>query len=376
MKITCQRDKFLAAFQTAASVAPMRSPKPILQHVKVDATTEKTTLTATDLEIGIRIDVTGVEVQAAGSAVLPIARFGSILRESTDEKLRIESDGQGTVVRGERSEFRLASENPSEFPSVAAFNEEKYHEVPARLFKEMIRRTVFATDTESSRYALAGILLEFDEKKIVAVSTDGRRLARMEGPAQAIGGHGHGTGQAANGALTIVPTKSMQLIERALSDADAEIQIAARDNDVLVRSPRVTIYSRLVEGRFPRWRDVFPQRTSPQKIEFTVGPLAAAVRQAMVVTSEESRGVDFAFADGTLVLAARAADVGQSRVELPVPYDAQPITVILDPRFVVDFLKVLDADRTFTFEMQDNQAAVVLSTDDGYGYVIMPLARE
>ena len=124
-----------------------------------------------------------MQVETPGSAVLPIARFGSILRECTDDKLALETDGQGTLVRGERSEFNLPAENPDEFPTVAAFNEEKFHELAARLFREMIRRTVFATDNESSRYALGGVLLEMDGDKIIAVGTDGRRLAKMEGPA-------------------------------------------------------------------------------------------------------------------------------------------------------------------------------------------------
>ena len=36
MKATCERDKLLHAFQMAASVAPARSPKPILQNVKLE----------------------------------------------------------------------------------------------------------------------------------------------------------------------------------------------------------------------------------------------------------------------------------------------------------------------------------------------------
>jgi DNA polymerase-3 subunit beta len=176
--------------------------------------------------------------------------------------------------------------------------------------------------------------------------------------------------------MTIVPTKAMQLIERALTDGDAVIQLAARANEVLVRSPRATIYSRLVEGRFPKWRDVFPQRISVARIELTVGPLHSAVRQAAIVTSEESRGVDFNFEAGTLVLSGRAAEMGQSRVELPIGYDGPALSITLDPRYVSDFLKVLDPERVVTIELKDAESAAVCSTDDGYGYVIMPLARD
>lgn len=370
MKVTCDREKLLAAFQTAAAVAPSRSPKPILQNVKFDVGPDSAVLMATDLEVGIRINVPGVEVHTGGSAILPISRFGQILRESSDDQLYIEADPQGTLVRGSRSEFKLPGENPAEFPAIATFSEEKFHELPARMLREMIRRTLFATDNESSRYALGGVLLEMNDKGITAVGTDGRRLAKMEGPANSVGGHSTGDN------TTIVPTRAMQLIERALTDGDAEVQIAARANDILVRSPRATIYSRLVEGRFPKWRDVFPQRQDVSRIELTVGPVYSAVRQAAIVTSEESRGIDFTFSEGSLVLSGKVAEVGQSRVELPIAFDGQQIAIALDPRYMNDFLKVLDAEKTFTLELKDAESAAVCTTDDGYGYVIMPLARD
>jgi len=370
MKITCDREKLQGAFQTAASVVPARSPKPILQNVKLEVSDQAAVLSATDLEVGIRIEVTGIDIEVAGQAILPVARFGAILRENSDEKLVLEADSQGTVVRGERSEFKLPAENPDEFPSVATFEEENFYELPARLFKEMIRRTLFATDTESSRYALGGVLLELEEEKIIAVGTDGRRLAKMEGPTHRVGTH------QATDSMTIVPVKAMQLMERALSDADAEIQLAARTSDVLVKSPRTTIYARLVEGRFPKWRDVLPHRQDSQRIELTVGPVYSALRQAAIVSSEESRGIDFTFSDGTLVMAGSTADVGQSRVELPISYDGPKIVLTLDHRFLADFLKVLEPEKNFTLDIKDGESATLCTTDDGYDYVVMPLSRD
>jgi DNA polymerase III subunit beta len=370
MKVTCERDKLLAAFQIAASVAPTRSPKPILSNVKLEAGKDGTVLMATDLEVGVRVQAAGVTADAEGSCLLNVARFGSILRESGDAVLKIETDGRSTIVRGERSEFRLLAEDPQEYPAVADFKETGYWELPARLLKELVKRTVFATDNESSRYALGGVLLEHESGKITAVGTDGRRLAVMQGPCQANGGY-----KGSDGA-TIVPTRAMQLIERTVSDADAEVQVVARSNDILVRTQRAVIYSRLVEGRFPKWRDVFPKREGTQRISLAVGPTYAAVRQAAIVTSEESRGVDLTFADGKAVLAGRGAETGQSRIELPISYDGPSITIALDPRYLTDFFRVLDPEKTFTLELKDSDSAAVCTTDDGYGYVIMPLARD
>jgi DNA polymerase-3 subunit beta len=370
MKAVCEREKLLHAFQTAASVAPSRSPKPILQNLKLDVTAESAMLTGTDLEVGIRMEVQGFAIEQPGSIILPKDRFGRILSESSDEKLRLESEEGKTRVRGERSEFHLPSENPEEFPTVAVFEESKYHEMPARFFRELIRRTVFATDTESSRYALGGVLIEFTENGIVAVATDGRRLAKQEGPATSVGGH-HQSDK-----MTIIPSRAMQLIERAIAGSEDNIQISARDNDLLLKVGKSSIYTRLVEGRFPKWRDVFPRRDGTTQVELAVGPFHAAVRQAAIVTSEEHRGVDFIFGAGKLVLSGHGAEMGESHIEMPISYTGDEIAVMLDPRYLMDFLRVLDPESTVTISIRDSESAVVCTTDDGYANVIMPLARD
>lgn len=371
MKITCQRESLTNAFALAASIAPNRSPKEILQNVKVTAAGGKITLTATDMEVGIRLDLEdGVEIETEGTALLPVQRTMAILRENNDETLSFETDDSGIQVRGSRSKFKLPGANPDEFPAVAGFDEDSYHVVPTRLFREMVKRTVFATDAESSRYALGGVLLEMEESRVTAVGTDGRRLARMEGAGESIGDH------QTSGTSTIVPTRAIQLIERALSDKDETVDVAARSNDLLVRTPRAVIYSRLVEGRYPNWRQVFPQRDNGIQLDMTIGPLFAALRQAAIVTDHESRGIDFTFADGTLKLEASTAEIGESQIELPIAYDGESITLTMDHRYVADFCKALDNEASFIMEIESGAAPALLTTEDGYGYVIMPMARD
>ena len=370
MKVHFERVKFLEAFQVVASVAPSRSPKIILQNVKLEVDKNKVVLSATDMEVGIRYEVDGVEVNAGGSTLLPVVRFLNILREAPDDSLEIEVNDKVIRVHVQRSDFLLPAANPDEFPDIASFSDDSYHEVPAGFLKEIIHRTIFATDNESSRYALSGVLFELNDDDLIAVGTDGRRLAKMQGPSQSVGGHKTGE------STTIVPSRALQLIDRALSDQEAQVKFSTHTNDILVQCGNVTVYSRLVEGRFPKWRDVFPNHEENMQIELPVGLFYSAVRQAAIVTSEESRGVDFTFGEGNAVLAGEAAETGQSRIELPIEYNGKPITLMLDPKYMSDFLKVLDADKTFSLEIKDAKSAAVCTTDDGYGYVIMPMARD
>jgi DNA polymerase-3 subunit beta len=245
VKIKFNRESFFKVFQVAAAVAPARSPKTILQNVKLEIAENSGILTATDMEVGVRLTVPDLEVITPGTAVVPVSRLNMILRESNDDMLELDADPDKTLITGQHSRFELQAQNPDEFPEVADFDDSDYFEIAAGVFKELIRRTLFATDTESSRYALGGVLLEMDDKTITAVGTDGRRLAKMEGLIKKVGSPSTG------GSATIVPSRSMQLMERILPEGDVTVHLSTRANDLLLKGPSGIFYTRLVEGRFP-----------------------------------------------------------------------------------------------------------------------------
>lgn len=371
MKLHCHRPSLSAAFGIVGGVVPSRTPKDILKNVRLAAEGDTATLTATDSEVGIRYTISGVEVGKPGETLLPAQRMVSILRELTEEKLSLEvNDGKVRIASG-HSEFRLSPEDPAEFPSVATFDEAAYFSIPGSVLREAIRRTIFATDVESTRYALGGVLVEPGENGLTLAATDSRRLAVVEIPCTK---HGDPSGGPSNGA--VIPSKAMSLIERSIAGADDdEVWIALRNNDVLVKSGNGTIVSRLVEGRFPKYRQVIPAE-SPIVVDMVAGPFYTAVRQAQIVTSDESRGVDFTFSEGNLTLQSQSADVGASKIELPIPYSGEDLTITFDPKYVADVLKVLDADTAFTLSLTDGESQAVVRVGDGYTYVIMPLSRD
>jgi DNA polymerase III subunit beta len=94
------------------------------------------------------------------------------------------------------------------------------------------------------------------------------------------------------------------------------------------------------------------------------------------VTNDDSRGIDFEFSEGTLVLTAATTQIGQSRIEFPISYAGPRVKITLDHRYVADFLRVLEPEKSLTLDFQSGEAAALFTTDDGYGYVVMPLSRE
>ena len=73
MRAFCNREGLLTAFTMVSGVIPARSPKPILQNIKLIADAEEgSVLMGTDLEVGIRHRVLGVKVEQPGAG----ATFG------------------------------------------------------------------------------------------------------------------------------------------------------------------------------------------------------------------------------------------------------------------------------------------------------------
>lgn len=371
MKTLCDREGLLTAFGMVSGVAPARSPKPILQNLKLVVDDSGATLMATDQEVGIRYRVLGVKGDQSGSVILPTARMSSILKaNSSDKELAIEVDGDQLIVRSLSARYRLPSEDPSLFPDVPDFEAAGYHVISAADLKRMVRRTMFATELESARFALGGVLFELADDSITLVGTDGRRLAHAVAVAEAEGGAQPPAGQ------PVVPVKALKLIDRNLDDDDPPVHIAfPGGNAVLIRTHQAVIHSRLVEGRFPRYRDVFPAACEA-KVTVEAGMLRSRVEQAAIVTSDESRGVDFSFREGMLTLSGNAADVGSSQVEMPIPYAGKDVVIMFDPHYLLDMLKTLDDETPVTIELIDDKNAAVVRTADRYSYVIMPLTRE
>ena len=370
MRATFDPSKLRDAFGLAASIAPTRSPKEVLKDVKLTVGPDGATLEATDLEVAARVRVEGAEVDEPGAALLPSARFGAILRTWGGGPIPVSADGDALKVGSGRAAYRLNAGDPSLFPAIPDAPSTLRHEVDADALATALKRTAFACDPHSTRFAIGGVLFEPDPDdagRLLLVATDGRRLARAAVVAATAGGGG-------GEATRVVPVKAAKLLLRCLGGGSVAMAFDGRS--MAAATGGVEVWSRLVEGRFPRYKDVFPDGV-PHRATFEAGMLRAAIEQAAVVTGDESRGVDFALSAGSLRLSARAALTGESAVECDAGYDGPAVAFALDPNYILDMLRTLDADAAVVLAAIDAKHGVVLTADDGaYAYVAMPMTRE
>lgn len=365
MKLQCPREQMLTALQLVNTAVATHDHRPVLHNVKAVVAEDRFSLVATDLEIGIRREILGVPVEEHGEALLPAGRTLAIFREAQDEELVIEAGPQTTTVRGGTMEFELGCEDPSAFPEFPSVDGDGHSEVSSQTLKTLIRRTTFATATESPRYAITGTLWEAEANSLRLVATDGHRLAVAESPCTS-----HGS--PVNKGFHVVPTKAMQLLGKNLPDSSDPVRVTLRPNEALFQTGQATIYTRLVEGRFPAYKDVLPKKTAI-RVPLVAGPFHSAIRQAAVMAEQETKRVVCSFKSKTLVLEAQSPDAGRSHIELPINYTGKPVEIAFHPKYLTDLLRALDPSDELALAMTDGKSPAVFRLGDTYSYVVMPL---
>src|SRR5579864_2798977 len=101
MKVICNRGALLDALNVTGTVVASRTPKPVLQCLKLTAADDRLTVAATDLEVAVRYADSQVQIEQTGEALVPADKLRDIVRESIDDTLSIEVTGDTAHVKGQ-----------------------------------------------------------------------------------------------------------------------------------------------------------------------------------------------------------------------------------------------------------------------------------
>lgn len=377
MKLTCSREALLRAVQLVSAAVAARTTKPILACIKAtapDVGDDTLVLTAYDTEVGIRYTLKGVDVREAGSAMLA-PKFQSILRECEyDPDVGLTAnDGAAKVCIGS-SKFELPGWPVAEFPDLPEFADKgNYHEATAGDLAGLIRNTQYAADKkDSTRFALSGVLWEVSPKTVRLVATDSKRLAIAEAPATL-----YGEAETAVKASHLIPSKALALLAANLTDAGELVKVALGANEAMFQTGAAVIYTRLIEGRYPPYRDIIKQTQKQvnKKVTLPVGPFLSRLRQAAIMTDEESKRVTLTFADGKVSFEATGPELGKSEVDMPLEYDGEAVEVALDPKYVMEFLRAIEkgGPAEVLLEMRDGKVPVLFTAGEVKN-LVMPLS--
>jgi DNA polymerase III subunit beta len=370
MKVTVERSELLRSLSHVHRVVERRNTIPILANVLMRAERSKLAFKATDLDLEV-IETVAAEVNPGGVTTVPAHMFYEIVRKLPDgAQIVLEAAGDRAVmsIRAGRSKFTLQTLPESDFPDLAAGDMTHKFTLPATALKRMIDKTQFAISTEETRYYLNGIYLHTagTGKALVlrAVATDGHRLAQfdLEAPAGAEGMPG-----------VIVPRKTVGEVQRLIDGIEGEVAIELSASKIRFTHDAVVLTSKLIDGTFPDYGRVIPVGNDKQ-LEVNKRDFEQAVDRVSTVASERGRAVKLSLSAGRLVLSVTNPDSGSATEELEVGYDADPLDIGFNSRYLLDIAAQLEGDAA-VLKLADPGSPTLIQDKDAKGatYVLMPM---
>ncbi|MBI4597174.1 MAG: DNA polymerase III subunit beta [Candidatus Omnitrophica bacterium] len=364
MRITIPQPQLLRHLQMVEHAVNDRSTLPILANILIETTEEGITLSATDLDVGIRCRFPLAAQNEKGAVALPARKFTTVIRELPDEVVVLEArkNHTATITCG-ASSFRIPGLPAEDFPILPPTSNNEQLTISQQALKTLIAQTAHAMSMEETRFILNGTLIALQKTELTLVATDGRRLAAAKAPV---------TNATTHQLSVVVPAKTVRELGRLLqADGTEEVRIAPlKDNQLTFTFGDVTIITRLIEGQFPQYDKVIPP---PTKTVMTCNrqTLTNAIRRASLMTSAASQAVVFEVGEGKLVVSKESAELGSAREELAVTYPGEPVTVAFNPEFWLEVLKVLDTDEVAVEITGPEKPAVI--RQPGFTYLVLPM---
>ncbi|MEL6236233.1 MAG: DNA polymerase III subunit beta [Pseudomonadota bacterium] len=370
MKVSIERSALMKAMGHAQSVVERRTTIPILSNVLIEAEGAEVSFRATDLDIEV-VDRIPALVEQAGSTTASAHTLYEIVRKLPDgAQVHLAEDAAAARldVTAGRSRFSLATLPREDFPIMASSEYECNFAAPAPLLRRLFDKAKFAISTEETRYYLNGIYMHVTDagetKQLRCVATDGHRLARIdadlpEGAETAPG--------------VIVPRKTVGELRKLLDDDEAQIAVSVSATKIRFATPEVTLTSKVIDGAFPEYGRVIPA-ANPNRMEVDASEFARAVDRVATVSTERSRAVKLSLEEDRLTLSVNAPDSGAASEELAVAYDATPLEIGFNAKYLLEIAGQIDRENAvFLFDTMNHPTLVREGDDESAVYVVMPM---
>jgi DNA polymerase-3 subunit beta len=370
MEFTVAKGDLVRELNLSQGVVERKTTIPILSNVLLEASGDRVTLTATDLELGMRCS-TSAKVKTPGAGTIPAKKLLDYVRLLPEAEVNIKfSDNHWSTLLCGRSKTRIAGMSRESFPELPAMPE-PIVEIPIGLLASMIGKTIFSISAEESRFTLNGALLALKGNTLTMVATDGHRLALAEAE--------NSLGIAETAYKALLPKKAMSEILKFASDIEdkgAAVAFAGDENHLFFRIGERLLISRKLTGNFPDFERVLPKSHS-HSVDLGRDEFRAAIERVSQFSDERSRAIKMRLGDGEANIHSSLSESGESEETLPVEYSGPTVEIGFNAQYLVEFLRAVAEDKV-TFHFKDAQSAGELrptgaAAGTQYRYVVMPM---
>lgn len=366
MEFKIEKETFFKALGKIQGIIEKKHTIPILANVHIEASDDHIIITATDLEIGVKSKFT-TEVVKEGKITVSAKKLYEIIKELPDKKINFKSkDNYWTEITCDKSVFNLVGLSSDEYPKFPEIKMDKFIEISSEQLNNMIDKTIFSVSNDETKFNLNGIYLKYEENKISMISTDGHRLSYnflyKEDDNLNLLSEGY-----------ILPKKGIFEIRKIINKENDNLKIGIINNNFFVIDDMTILIMRLVDGEFPDYKRVIPEKNNISSI-INKEEFYHALKRISILSSEKSRGIRLTFNKNVAIITSSNTDLGDAKEEIDISYSGPEISIGFNSRYILDILQAIDED-FIEFHLKDNISPGMIEPEKEKNFVsvIMPM---
>jgi DNA polymerase-3 subunit beta len=361
MNITCDRQTLSEAAAHLSRVVSSKAVIPALSGILLDASGGTLTLSAYDMELGMK-RVMDARISQEGRIVLDARLLCDIVRRLPEDKVNLSVDERKMCeITCGRSHFTLVGIGADDFPDLPVVGNDNSISLPSELLQSMVRQTIFAVaDAGCTRPVHTGIKYEIEDGTIRLIATDGYRIAIRT---EQIGFDGKFS--------FIVPAKAMNEVLKLIS-TDSDIKISLTDRHIVFEVDGFTLISRLLDGEFLDYRTAMQKSATSVRVD-TRTVLSTIERVSQMIIDRMRTAVRCQISDG-MFRASCVTELGNAQDEFPVELNGSPVEIGLNNRYLMDALRAAEADEII-IEFNGPTAPITIHPIQGesFCFLILPV---
>jgi len=364
MRFSISSDRLKEALSKVSAVVPSKTTLPILQDILFELKGNALYLTATDLEISVRMTIEPVDGEEDGAGAIPedkLTRVVKALPEGLLLKFESLDSNRVLITTNKGGEYKMSIEPADSFPAIPESIGETAGfgvVISGGVLKEIIENTVFATSKEELRPATMGVLFQFKGDEFIAVATDGYRLVKIarRGVVNLKGG--------ADFSGVIVPAKTLQIIAKSIEDEET-CEIMINEKHIQFSTERITIISRLIDEKYPNYESVIPYENNKELV-VERDLFLSTVKRVSIFANSTTNQIKFKLdPSGFVEVSAEDVDFGGSAKErLDCAYNSEPMEIAFNAKFITDILGHIDSEKVLFKFGSPTRAAIVQPYED------------
>ena len=363
MKLICEGLELSDAVLKVIRATATRTTNPILEGIKLHASEDTLTLSATDLEISIEKTI-AADVKIPGDVVVPGKFFADFVKKLSNEQIELTVTDQNTLkIKYTDSEGYLQCLSADEFPIIKELSAPETITISTEELKKLIDKTIFSVAVDDARPILKGCLFEIENNEITAVALDGYRLAMVKTSVVS----------SAKKLSCIVPARSLSEISKLVNPEGGEIDILIGQNHLLINDGSVKIITRLLEGEFINYRQVIPTSTTTTIIVNKAQLEDGLDRASLLARMDKNNLVKFDIRDKVLTLTS-ASNIGNVTENITISLEGKDLAIAFNARYLSDCMHTInDEFIKINFTSQIAPCTICSAEGDKYLYLILPV---